>query len=402
MSWQTGPYRKTLPALVLASLTVLAQATEPENPRPELRIVRDQAGHPTAVESVGWRDADLRKLAKHPESRVLLPRLLAVYVATEGAVADVPAVAGEWTVAAASVRFTPRFPLLAGVKYRAELRPDVLAGIAAPAGQAVPRPTKPITLEIFSSAEEPATAAEVVQVYPSSAVIPENNLRFYIHFSESMGRGEAYSHLHLLNAKGQEVTDAFLEIGEELWDPRAKRLTLLIDPGRIKKGVQPREELGPVLEAGQEYTLVIDRRWRDASGRPLKADFRKTFRTAAPAEAAIDPAHWKLMPPSAGTVDPLVIRFPAPLDRALLERTITVTNLQGEAIVGRVSLADDERRWEFRPQANWGRGRFLLVIDTALEDLAGNRIGKPFEVDQFTEVDKTSETEPTRVSFEIR
>ena len=123
---------------------------------------------------------------------------------------------------------------------------------------------------------------------------------------------------------------------------------------------------------------------------------------ADPVETAVDPETWKLSLAKAGSVDPLVIRFPAPLDRALLERAISISGLNGPAIAGRVSISDDERCWEFRPLAAWSAGRFQLVVDTALEDLAGNRIGKPFEVDQFTEIDKTAESEPTRLPFEVR
>jgi hypothetical protein len=48
------------------------------------------------------------------------------------------------------------------------------------------------------------------------------------------------------------------------------RLTLFIDPGRIKRGVLPLEEVGPALEEGKRYTLMIDRDLKDGTGNPLK------------------------------------------------------------------------------------------------------------------------------------
>ena len=57
----------------------------------------------------------------------------------------------------------------------------------------------------------------------------------------------------------------FLELDEELWSPDGDSLHLVFDPGRIKRGLKPREEVGPVLEAGKSYSLVIDREWVDAS-----------------------------------------------------------------------------------------------------------------------------------------
>jgi hypothetical protein len=379
----------------------IAGSTEPESKRPALRVLRDQAGRPNAIEATGLPRAELIKLSRAREARATFTKLLAVYVQQEPVARDLPALAGAWEVVDSSLRFTPRFPLSAGMRYRAILRPEALVEQQAGAVAATHKAEPPITLEIVVPNEPVGEPTEVLQVYPTAGAIPENNLRFYIHFSDSMGRGGAYSHLRLLNDKGESIPDAFLEIGEELWDPRAKRMTLLIDPGRIKKGVQPREELGPVLESGHDYTLVIERAWRDAGGRPLKAEHRKSFRAVAAVEVAIDPATWKIARPAAGSLDPLVIRFPSPLDRALLERTLSIATVNGRSVAGRVAIADEERRWEFHPQAAWNAGRFQLLIDVALEDLAGNRIGKPFEVDEFTEVDKSAEIEPTRLLFEV-
>src|SRR5581483_747984 len=129
---------------------------------------------------------------------------------------------------------------------------------------------------------------------------PENQLKFYFHFSAPMKQGEAYEHIHLLNEAGKPIELAFLELGEELWDPSGKRFTLFIDPGRIKKGLKPREDLGPVLEEGKSYTLVIDRDWKDAEGEALKESFKKTFRAVAADETPPEPKTWRLEAPAAG------------------------------------------------------------------------------------------------------
>jgi hypothetical protein len=50
-----------------------------------------------------------------------------------------------------------------------------------------------------------------------------------------MSRGEAYRRVHLLDATGRPINLAFLEIEQELWDPEGRRLTLLFDPGRVKR-----------------------------------------------------------------------------------------------------------------------------------------------------------------------
>jgi len=79
---------------------------------------------------------------------------------------------------------------------------------------------------------------------------------------------ESWTHLRphsLRDSAGKTVELPFLEIDEELWNPQMTRLTLFIDPGRIKRGVQPLEEIGPVLENGKHYALIIDAAWQDSS-----------------------------------------------------------------------------------------------------------------------------------------
>ena len=174
----------------------------------------------------------------------------------------------------------------------------------------------------------------------------------------------------------------FLELDEELWSRDGKRFTLLFDPGRIKRGLKPREDLGPVLEEGKSYSLVIDRQWLDASRNLLEAGFRKTFRVGPPDDVSPDPKTWAIDAPHAGTRDPLVVRFPESLDRALLERLIWVENAESKVVTGQTSSGTSETSWRFMPESPWLRGTYRLVVGTELEDLAGNSVAQPFEVDK--------------------
>ncbi len=86
------------------------------------------------------------------------------------------------------------------------------------------------------------------------------------------------------------------------------------------------------------------------------------------------------MAPRANTRDPLQIGFPEPLDRALLQRLIVVRDAVGAAVPGEISIEPGERRWSFRPHAEWGPARYQVDVDTELEDLAGNNVRKLFDV----------------------
>src|SRR5207247_6148629 len=134
-----------------------------------------------------------------------------------------------------------------GVNYRAIFHPDRLSGDRGKGGD-------PIMAAFKAPSRASIPTTVVTHVYPSADVLPENLLKFYVHFSAPMSRGHIYDYMHLRDDAGKEVEIPFLEI------------TLFIDPGRIKRGVQPLEEVGPALQEGRRYTLVIDQVWKDGAG----------------------------------------------------------------------------------------------------------------------------------------
>ncbi len=144
----------------------------------------------------------------------------------------------------------------------------------------------------------------------------------YVYFSAPMSRGEAWKRIHVLDQDGNPIELPFLVIDQELWDPAYQRLTLLFDPGRIKRGLVLNQQMGPPIAEGKQYTLVIDREWLDARGVPLAEGFRKPFR-GGPADRT-PPAleRWRVSPPKAGTLDALTVDFPKPMDYGLMQRLI--------------------------------------------------------------------------------
>ncbi len=88
---------------------------------------------------------------------------------------------------------------------------------------------------------------------------------------------------------------------------------------------------------------------------------------------------WRISSPAAGSREPLVVAVPAALDHALLGRTVGVASA-GTPLDGVVDVARLEPEWRFTPAAAWRRAPHELVILSTLEDPAGNRIGRAFEV----------------------
>lgn len=374
-----------------ALFCVLSLLAAEDGPSIRLHGTIDGKSKPT-IEVTGIDAAMLAKLAKEKLELPDWHALLAVRVADGKTKETAPPLLGAYRVEDGILRFEPRFPLVRGVHYRATFDASRLPG--AESGKAVvaefhqPKP-----------AIKPTTVVE--HVYPTRNKLPENQLKFYLHFTAPMSKGEAYRHVHLLDAKGKEVEMPFLELDEELWSPDGKRFTLFFDPGRIKRGLKPRDEVGPALEEGKSYTLVIDREWSDADGNPLKAAFRKAFTVGPPDDKAVDPKSWKLTPPHAETREPLVVRFPKPMEHALLHRLLWVTDVSGKRLAGSVTVSNEETCWQFTPERVWSAGECNLVINTALEDLAGNNVGRPFEVDVFSPVQRELKTETVTLPVNI-
>lgn len=286
-------------------------------------------------------------------------------VQPDGNLASEP-VAGDYAFERNQLTFKPRYKLQPGLTYRAMFK---LADEVGRYETTIPKPTY-------------VSTTYVERIYPSAAVLPENQLKFYLQFSAPMSKGEASKRLHLIEEDGAEVKLPFLEIDEELWDKQQKRLTVLFDPGRIKTGVTPNQEVGMALKAGRRYTLVVDEAWKDAKEIPLKGAFKKQFAVGPADRSPIDPKAWQLDPPKAGTTDALIVRLLESLDAALLQRFIEVADSKGGQVQGKVAIEEDERVWIFTPDQPWAAGPHSLEILKSLEDLAGNKVGRAFEVDR--------------------
>jgi len=50
----------------------------------------------------------------------------------------------------------------------------------------------------------------------------------------------------------------------------------------------------------------------------------------------------------------------------------------------------------------WKAGRYTLVVESIIEDLAGNNIGRPFEVEISGGTSPQTESVNTKLPFELR
>jgi hypothetical protein len=372
----------------IAVLAVLflswARAEEPKPANPPAPFLIEWMTNLVSVRAAGGPEAWMALEAGAAKSDALVEKRFTVQVEPDNVLNSIglPNIIGKYNLASDRIEFRPQFPLQPGIRYRAVF---------------YAKSNRPVTsvFEIPKPKREPGTV--VREIYPTTDLLPENLLKFYLYFSAPMSGGHIYEHIRLHDESGRAVELPFLEIDEELWNPDMTRLTLFLDPGRIKRGVKPLEEVGPALQAGKHYTLTIDSAWLDGTGTPLKSSFEKKFRVAEVDREAPDLAKWEIVAPKPETKGPLRIRFTDPMDHALAIRMITVDKTRGTA-----TLHDHERLWTFVPDQPWKAGRYRLLVQTTIEDLAGNNVGKPFEVDLFSDVQKRLTREVVERAFEVR
>jgi hypothetical protein len=266
--------------------------------------------------------------------------------------------AGRWDAADDEATFVPRFPFL----------PDTAYALVVGDGQRVGTlRTPPVPGPRLTT---------VVAVEPALAVVPRNLLRFAVTFSAPMSEGRAARFLRLEDAAGSVVPGALLSLDPELWDAGHRRLTVLLDPARIKRGLAPHREAGYPLTEGGQVRLVVDEGYPDAEGRGLRSGAAAAFSVGPDLRGRVRPEAWRLAAPAAGTRQPLDIRFDRPLDRLLADRCLRVAGIRGAG-----AARPDGLGWSFRPDAPWPPGTVSVVVDPALEDVAGNSVARVFDRD---------------------
>lgn len=361
-------YSKLVGTLLLASFVLKGFA--------QVGVPRFESGHlvlPIADEKVKMQldAAELKPAA-----------LLQVFLHSPADQTDQPAILGDYVYRNAEIQFTPLIALQRGRTYYLLVQGKETHPVFIPEVAYVP--------------------PKVVAIYPSADTLPANQLKLYLHFNLPMSAGKTYERVKLVRDRRDTLLFPFVRLEPELWNREKTRLTLWLDPGRVKRDLNPNRELGAPLQFGSNYQLIVEAAWEDQQGHALGAPFVKSFFVRADDRKKPDVSKWNIQPPKAGTQAPLRIEFGEPIDQALASRVIEVLTAGKESIVGSISFQNKEKVLLFTPDQAWKAGTYQLRIGAALEDLAGNNLNRLFDVDLQKEAAQVADEDFYWLVFEVK
>ena len=284
---------------------------------------------------------------------------------------SVQPISGSFQIEGDSINFISRFNFMSGVNYSFVIKEDV--------------ENKQFETE-FWSIERPlmrsAPSTSILGVYPSGSEIPLNLLKIYVYFSSKMSEGFAARNVQFCDTStSQVIPDVFLPMDPELWDESRTRLTLLLDPGRIKRGLVPNMETGYPLNEGVSVAVTVDKAFQDSAGRNLVDGIQKEFNVGKALRLKVNHILWKYTIPSIDSFEPFSINFDRPLDRGLLENSLKIVDSQGQHVQGESFVDIGEHSWRLIPKYKWITSDYQLIINPLLEDLAGNSLIRVFDRD---------------------
>lgn len=294
--------------------------------------------------------------------------LLNLYMIISDTPATVP-VSGSYTITGRELSFLPTYTLGDGKEFEVQYRTG---------GQ-------PVTKRfIMPSKPKPTATASVITAYPRVDTVPYNTLFFHVRFSEPMLEDkDAYHYVKVYDEHGAERERAWRQ--KSFWLDSNKVLVLMIHPGRVKTGIHYE---GPLFDSGRRYTIKVDTGIRDVNGQALNVAYTQQYyvggedRTCPKAEIA-----HKLLPKDK-TREPILLSFSEYMDHASVTEGTNIYDHTGKHIPCIVSALADDSHYQVMPLQKWQKGKYTLVLKSAVYDIAANRIGRPFETTSIEELEK--------------
>ena len=146
-----------------------------------------------------------------------------------------------------------------------------------------------------------------------------------------------------------------------------------------KRWLREHVQSGYPLVQGTVIMFIISEGFLDTHGAKLKSSQKITYKIGPPERRLVEIKNWQYHYPSIDSLEPITVEFDRPLDHALIQRCICIKDNSGHEVHGYSQAGSEERSWQFFPQIPWSIGRYTIIIEDILEDLAGNSIKRIFD-----------------------
>jgi hypothetical protein len=222
------------------------------------------------------------------------------------------------------------------------------------------------------------TSGLTVQVFPQSAMVPANILRWHLVFNRPVAVDRWSESVRLVDDRGYPVEHAFLDLPEGLWNADGTVLTIMMHPGRIKSGVGMHDE-GLTLEVGRAYSLIVDLAGFALQKEPFAAEYIHSFTAISEVLTALHTEDWVVGNPQAGTFAPLEVEFGRVMDMLSVQLSLGVIDDAGVPITADITMQNDDRRAFIKPLQPWPVGSIAILPTYELEDVTGQRLDDAFK-----------------------
>ena len=303
-----------------------------------------------------------------------------------------PAVAGKYSIADGAIRFTPMFPFDEGRQYDVVLDAGRLPAVA----DTVPWRTQQLTAVVGTAGGRPRSPSTVVtHIYPSGDVSAGQSAPHVPAFLGADGLAERLRLRHAARRSRAGSRRRVPSARRGLLERRSHPLHGVLRSGS-RQARHPAEPADGPGARGREAAT----RWSSngSGGTGTGCRSRKSsdtsFRPARRSSGRSTMAAWKVT--TAGGGDARAGGGDVSRLRWIMACCGEHSASRGAARVARSRarsrIEDSETRWLFTPRDAWLAGDYDFVAFAFLEDLAGNRVGRAFEVDNFERTDITSRT----------
>ena len=309
-----------------------------------------------------------------------LENKLVVRLSKEG---NITPIIGSYQKQNDAILFEPLIPFTHGLSYQVLLDDKLISQFTIPEA-------------------DQTKAPELLSIYPAIDTIPENLLKMHFRFSKPMHEGQSVQHLTLLKNNTDTLHGTFLDLQPELWNEDGTILTLWLDPGRIKRDLQPNKELGTPLQSDTHYQLIISNLWEDKNGTSLTRQYQKDFITTLRDSISPNPKMWNIQTPPINSMQPLIIDFHESMDYNLINTTLHLIDHSNAEVKGKWQLNETVDKINFMPTVSWIEGDYQLQVESRLEDLSGNNLNRAFDVDVKHKTNPSSSEEMITIPFTVK